>query len=190
MGSSDRTGEGGIFNYLLLLRRWLLHFRQRVTFEPTYLPLYPTWHDTSSLQRGSGIENNHRAIPLSVTPERLPPLVELPHPALLVELLFLPALLVLPFSPRTALPSYFARRVSSLLRHTQAMSQVGMSSSGRRPVADPLVGEETGLPLIQCPFCNRVRVIERWMQQDSVNYGRIYIKCSRNDRWVSLILDL
>lgn len=82
MGSSDRTSEGGIFNYLLLLRRWLLHFRQRVTFEPIYLLLYPTWHDTSSLQRGSGTGNDHRAIPLSVTPERLPPLIELPHPAL------------------------------------------------------------------------------------------------------------
>jgi hypothetical protein len=32
-------------------------------------------------------------------------------------------------------------------------------------------------------------VIERRTQQDSpTNYGRIYIKCTRNEKWVSLTL--
>jgi hypothetical protein len=56
-------------------------------------------------------------------------------------------------------------------------------------VADPypLFGEETGLPLIQCPYCKRAWVIERRTQQDSPNnYGRIYIKCPRNEKWVSI----
>jgi hypothetical protein len=49
--------------------------------------------------------------------------------------------------------------------------------------------EETGLPLIQCTYCKRARLVERRTQQDSpLNYGRVYIKCPRNEKWVSLTL--
>jgi hypothetical protein len=86
----------------------------------------------------------------------------------------------------------------------QAMAQQGASSGGRlsgsgssaprRQVADPYphdthFGEESILPLIMCLYCNRAQVIERCMQQDSAtNYGRIYIKCAWNEKWVSLTL--
>jgi hypothetical protein len=85
-----------------------------------------------------------------------------------------------------------------------AMAQQGASSGGRlsgsgssaprKQVADPYphypyFGEESGLPLIVCPYCKRARVIERHTQQDSAtNYGRIYIKCARNEKWVSFTL--
>jgi hypothetical protein len=81
----------------------------------------------------------------------------------------------------------------------KAMAQFGASPGARRQgsassstsraqpmsqVADPypLFGEETGLPMIQCTYCKRARMIEWRMQQDSPNnYGRIYIKCPRNE---------
>jgi hypothetical protein len=86
----------------------------------------------------------------------------------------------------------------------QAMAQQGASSGGRLPgsgssaprrqVADPYphyphFGEESGLPLIVCPYCKRARVIELRTQQDSAtNYSQIYLKCARNEKWVSLTL--
>jgi hypothetical protein len=86
----------------------------------------------------------------------------------------------------------------------QAMAQQGVSLGGRLPgsgssaprrqVADPYphyphFGEESGLPLIVSLYCKRARVIERRMQQDSAtNYGQIYMKCARNEKWVSLTL--
>jgi hypothetical protein len=60
-------------------------------------------------------------------------------------------------------------------------------------VADPcpLFGEETSLSLIQCPYCKRARVIEWRTQQDSPNnYGRIYIKCLRNEKGNLVIMPL
>ncbi|WVZ92694.1 hypothetical protein U9M48_038740 [Paspalum notatum var. saurae] len=52
------------------------------------------------------------------------------------------------------------------------------SSSQAGPV---LVGEETGLPLIQCTDCKRERVVENMVKtREKVNYGRVYIKCPRN----------
>jgi hypothetical protein len=60
-------------------------------------------------------------------------------------------------------------------------------------IADPypLFGEETGLSLIQCPYCKRARVIEWHTQQDSSNnYGRIYIKRLRNEKGNLVIMPL
>ncbi|KAF8699717.1 hypothetical protein HU200_034668 [Digitaria exilis] len=42
------------------------------------------------------------------------------------------------------------------------------------------VGEETGLPLITCPECGRVRVIElRVKTNENGNEGRVFFKCPR-----------
>ncbi|RLM65089.1 hypothetical protein C2845_PM16G20400 [Panicum miliaceum] len=46
-----------------------------------------------------------------------------------------------------------------------------------RPLPSVPVGDETGLPLIQCPLCKRGRVIEWRSQKDNLNYLRVYFKC-------------
>ena len=43
--------------------------------------------------------------------------------------------------------------------------------------ASDLFGDETGLPMIQCPECKRERVIERWSKKQNENLGRVYVKC-------------
>ncbi|CAO2181309.1 unnamed protein product [Urochloa humidicola] len=63
------------------------------------------------------------------------------------------------------------------------MSRVGGSSGGRRQTRDGF-GEETGLPLLMCPECNKARVIERRSQKQNENHGRVYFKCPRNISWV------
>jgi hypothetical protein len=43
------------------------------------------------------------------------------------------------------------------------------------------LGEETGLPLIPCPDCGLVKVIERRSTKEtSKNHLRVYFKCLRN----------
>jgi hypothetical protein len=43
------------------------------------------------------------------------------------------------------------------------------------------LGKETGLPLIPCPDCGMVRVIERRSGKDTTeNYLHVFFKCPRN----------
>ena len=73
---------------------------------------------------------------------------------------------------------------------TVRMSQ-GAEFSARRSQTSELVGEETGLPMIICPQCKRARVTESRSKKDNANFGRVYVKCSRNFTWVSAFsLDL
>jgi len=45
--------------------------------------------------------------------------------------------------------------------------------------ADP-VGELSGFPLIQCPECGLVRVVEGRTKKFGENHGRLFFKCARN----------
>ncbi|CAO2041069.1 unnamed protein product [Urochloa humidicola] len=47
------------------------------------------------------------------------------------------------------------------------------------------IGEETGLPLIMCPYCGRGRVIERRCKKENENYGRDFFHCPRNLSWLA-----
>jgi hypothetical protein len=46
--------------------------------------------------------------------------------------------------------------------------------------ASDLFGDETGLPMIQCPECKRERVIERQSKKQNENLGRVYVKYPMN----------
>jgi hypothetical protein len=101
-----------------------------------------------------------------------------------------------PSSPSSPTPPPLLAAVAACCHCKEAMAQEGTSrrhgsasSGGWMQEPYPLFGEETGLPLIQCTYCKRARLVERRTQQDSpLNYRQIYIKCPRNEKWVSLTL--
>jgi hypothetical protein len=158
----------------------VLRFCHRLLSSATHLGLSLTWQATSPIQRGIGRGNDPRALPLSFTiPRRLPTVARFCFS---------------PFPPSLFLLA--AAAAAACCHCKEAMAQEGTSkrhgsasSGGWMQESYPLFGEETGFPLIQCPYCKRARLVERRTQQDSpLNYGRIYIKCPRNEKWVSLTL--
>ena len=58
------------------------------------------------------------------------------------------------------------------------------ASRGSDARANPLLGEETGFPLIKCTECGLTQVIELRAWTDN-NLGRVFFKCPRNIKGVS-----
>ncbi|XP_025791895.1 uncharacterized protein LOC112873084 [Panicum hallii] len=91
-----------------------------------------------------------------------------------------------PFPSSSSFP--FILCLLSLLCHAN-VALGGVAVVGKKPCwARPRslltavygVGEETGLPLIPCPFCGRARVIElRANTTENGNEGRVFFKCPR-----------
>jgi len=67
---------------------------------------------------------------------------------------------------------------SSASRSGRRLERDGMST---RVLGVPYpTGNESGLPLIQCPDCEMARVIKLRAKKDTINNGRTFFKCPRN----------